>query len=233
MNEAKISSNHNPAFLLIDIQNDFVNSGKNIINGKEVSYNQGSLGVHEGHAIVPEVNRMMNLFSTILASQDWHPKNHGSFASTHNLKPFIDKGPLTGCPDLWPDHCIQETDGAAFLDGLEIEKVERIFKKGLKKEIDSYSAFFDVNGNNPSGLDAYLKSQGKDSVVIAGIATDYCVKFSALDAKALGYDVIVLIDLCRGVSQETTEKAIEEMKAKDIKVITSEEYKHLLLGSLK
>jgi nicotinamidase/pyrazinamidase len=165
----------------------------------------------------------------MVASQDWHPKDHGSFASTHKLQPFVDKGPLPGCPQLWPDHCVQGTFGAELAQGFNIEKIQYVVQKGLDPLVDSYSAFFDNNGLNPSPLHAHLQSQGITNLVLSGIATDYCVKFTALDAKNLGYDVTVLIDLCRGVDPETTKEAIQEMKDKGIRVMTTQEYEESLI----
>lgn len=213
------------AFCIIDVQNDFLKEGKATVNGVTYTYSEGSLGVKDGCEIISKINAFMeaNPKFYVAASQDFHPQSHGSFASTHNVEPFT-MGELNGGSQMfWPDHCVQGTFGAEFAPGLAMEKVKHIVQKGLDPKIDSYSAFFDNGGNNPSDLHAHLQKENVKEVVLAGIATDYCVKFTALDAKALGYGVTVLIDLCRGVNEDLT-AAIEEMKSKGIKVMTVQEY---------
>lgn len=200
------------ALLLVDIQNDFMPNG--------------ALAVKDGRQILPVVNALLELpFDVIAASKDWHPPDHGSFAVNHRKQPgeHIALGGLYQI--LWPVHCVQGTKGAEFSDGLNSGKVEKIFYKGTDKNIDSYSTFFDNGHRKSTGLDDYLREKGVDTIYIAGLVTDYCVKYSALDAIHLGYHVHVISDACRAVNLKKgdEEKAYEVMRKAGAKIITSKE----------
>ncbi|HKP71613.1 MAG TPA: isochorismatase family protein [Pyrinomonadaceae bacterium] len=181
------------ALLLIDIQNDFCPGG--------------SLAVKEGDRIVPVVNELQKRFELVVATKDWHPAGHSSFAS------------------LWPPHCVQGTAGAEFVAGLDTSRVARVFLKGTDLEVDSYSGFFDNEHLRATGLGDYLNERGVTGVTIVGLATDYCVKFTALDALALGFKTTVVVDACRGVEVQEgdTRRALEEMAAKGATLAESRE----------
>jgi len=165
----------------------------------------GSLAVKEGDRVVPVVNELQKHFELIVATKDWHPAGHSSFVS------------------IWPPHCVQETEGAEFVAGLDTSRVARVFLKGTDMEIDSYSGFFDNEHRRATGLGDYLKERGVTDVFIAGLATDYCVKFSALDARMLGFNTTVVADACRGVEvhEGDTARAIEEMAAAGVRITES------------
>ena len=186
------------ALLIVDVQNDFCPGG--------------ALGVEHGDAIVNGINRVAAKFDIVVTTQDWHPRNHGSFASNHpGAKPF-DMGTLSGRNQvLWPDHCVQNSQGADFHPGLQVNG--RNFVKGTNPEADSYSGFFDDDGAS-TGLDEYLKSKNVTEVYICGLATDYCVKFTGLDALRQGYETVVLGDLCKGVNMAPadSDKALNELQ---------------------
>ncbi|HJR08232.1 MAG TPA: nicotinamidase [Pyrinomonadaceae bacterium] len=167
----------------------------------------GSLAVKDGDRIVPIVNELQKRFELIVATKDWHPAGHSSFVS------------------LWPPHCVQETAGAEFVEGLDTSRIARVFLKGTDLEIDSYSGFFDNEHLRATGLGDYLKERGVEDVTIAGLATDYCVKFTALDSVALGFRTSVVVDACRGVevSEGDTARAIEEMRAAGVHITESRE----------
>ena len=189
------------ALILIDIQNDFVPGG--------------ALAVTDGDKVVPVANALMDKYDLVIASQDWHPAGHKSFASQHECNKIGDIIELDGLQQiLWPDHCVQETSGAEFAAGLDVDKIDKIIYKGTDVNIDSYSCFFDNARRKSTGLDNYLKAQDVDEVCIVGLATDYCVKFSALDAVSLGYQTTVVLDGCRGVELNAgdCEKAVKEME---------------------
>lgn len=199
------------ALIIVDPQNDFCPGG--------------ALPVKEGDQIVPVVNRLQPEFDLVIATQDWHPKNHKSFAGNHQKK-VGEMIELHGLDQiLWPDHCVQGTWGAEFVAGLKTERIERIFQKGTDPEIDSYSGFFDNGHQKPTGLGDYLKARGVTDVYLAGLATDYCVKFTALDAVALGFRAHVISDACRGVDlkEGDVEKAVAEMRAGGVAVLTSQD----------
>lgn len=199
------------ALLVIDVQNDFCPGG--------------ALEVRKGDEIVPGINKIMSKFDLVVASQDWHPADHGSFASKHSRNPgeVIELCGLSQI--LWPDHCVENTVGAEFHRDLQTEAFDAVFTKGGNPQIDSYSAFYDNGHLQKTGLDDYLKSKGVEAVYICGLATDFCVKYSALDAVALGYATFLLDDLCRGVDINAGDifKAKQEMKQKGVGVINSEE----------
>jgi nicotinamidase/pyrazinamidase len=165
----------------------------------------GSLAVADGDRIVPVVNELQERFALVVATKDWHPPGHTSFVS------------------LWPPHCVQETAGAEFVAGLDTSRLARVFLKGTDMEVDSYSGFYDNEHRRATGLGDYLKARGVTQVVIAGLATDYCVKFTALDAVMLGFDTTVVADACRGVEVQEgdTARALEEMAAAGIHITES------------
>ncbi|MDF1721436.1 MAG: bifunctional nicotinamidase/pyrazinamidase [Minwuia sp.] len=175
--------------LLIDIQNDFCPGG--------------ALAVADGDAVVPLANRLSDRFSHVALTQDWHPAGHASFASSHpGAEPFSTIPASHGPQTLWPDHCVQGTVGAAFHAGLNIDRAEIITRKGCRPTLDSYSAFFENDGATPTGLAGYVRDRGLGHVVMAGLATDFCVAWSALDARRLGLDVSVMLPACRAIDQD-------------------------------
>lgn len=202
------------ALLIVDIQNDFLPGG--------------ALGVKGGDKVIPLINDLAEHdFDLVIASKDWHPKNHGSFAKSHGKRPG-EHVVLKGLDQiLWPDHCVQGTHGAEFSSSLHQAKIDRVFFKGTQWDLDSYSAFFDNGHLNATGLGDYLKKKGVTDLYIAGLTTDYCVKFSTLDAIDLGFKTYVVLDACKPVNLDPGDeaRAIEEMKAKGA-VITS--YKEVL-----
>ena len=199
------------ALVLVDLQNDFIPGG--------------SLAVREGDAVIPVANNVQKKkWDLIVATQDWHPKDHGSFASNHRGKHPGDVIELGGLPQvLWPDHCVQGSRGAEFHPVLDRSRVTRVFRKGTDKEIDSYSTFFDNAHRKSTGLGEWLKEQKITDVYLLGLATDYCVKYSALDAVHLGFKTHVVIDGCRGVELNPgdTKSAIDEMQKAGVEIITS------------
>lgn len=187
--------------ILIDIQNDFLPGG--------------ALAVPAGDEVVPFANKSMASYDLVLATQDWHPADHKSFASQHDGKNVGDVIVLDGFNQiLWPDHCVQNTPGAELAQSLNNEKIERVFQKGTDTMIDSYSGFYDNGWRKATGLSDYLKERQVNNITVMGLATDYCVKFTALDAVKLGFKVTLLLKGCRGVELNPGDckKAIEEMK---------------------
>lgn len=198
------------ALIVVDMQKDFMPNGP--------------LPTKDADKIIPIINQLMEKFSLVIATKDWHPKDHIGFARNHPGKKEGDRiGVNGGLQILWPVHCVQETSGAEFADGLNQEKIEQVFFKGVDPQIDSYSAFFDNAHKRKTGLDAFLKKKGVKSVVLVGVATDYCVLFSALDAKELGYDVSVVADACKAINlnPDDEEKAHALMKQMGIHVVKS------------
>jgi nicotinamidase/pyrazinamidase len=165
----------------------------------------GSLAVKEGDAVVPVVNELQKHFALVVATKDWHPVGHSSFET------------------LWPPHCVQETAGAEFVAELETSRIARTFLKGTDMEIDSYSGFFDNEHKRATGLGDYLQERGVTGVTVVGLATDYCVKFTALDAISLGFNTTLIADACRGVevNEGDTARAIAEMSAAGVNIIES------------
>jgi len=189
------------ALIITDIQNDFLPGG--------------ALAIADGDAIIPVVNRLQPSFSTIVATQDWHPANHQSFAANHPGKKVFEQIQLNGLPQtLWPVHCVQNTRGAEFAGDLKKGRIEKVFQKGVDPEIDSYSGFFDNGHRRATGLGAWLKGKGITDIYICGLATDYCVKFSALDAIGVGFKVHLFTDACRGVNLNADDvpTAMQEMR---------------------
>ncbi|MEY4872021.1 MAG: hypothetical protein RLZZ563_1351 [Pseudomonadota bacterium] len=174
------------ALIVIDIQNDFCPGG--------------ALAVAGGDAIIPRANALMHEFPIVVLTQDWHPPNHSSFASNHQGKnPFETVVMPYGDQTLWPDHCIWGTDGARFHKDLHTDPADLIIRKGFRPEIDSYSSFFENDRRTPTGLDGYLRSRGVTAVTFVGLATDYCVAYSALDAAQLGFKATVLMGACAAI----------------------------------
>ena len=200
------------ALILVDIQNDFVPGG--------------ALAAREGDAVVPIANRLQDAFELVVASRDWHPRDHGSFAANHPGKNVGDVINLNGLPQiLWPVHCVQETSGAEFVPGLKTDRIARVFFKGIDRGIDSYSAMFDNAHRRSTGMSEYLREQGVRDVYLCGIATDYCVKFTALDARQLGFTVHVIEDGCRGVNLRPgdSDSAVADMRAAGVDVVRSDD----------
>ena len=195
------------ALVIVDIQNDFLPGG--------------ALAVPDGDAVIPIVNRVQTLFPTVVATQDWHPRNHGSFAANHpGRKPF-EQILLNGLPQtLWPMHCVQGTAGAELAEALNKERIAKVFQKGTDPGIDSYSGIFDNGHRKSTGLGEWLKEKGIDEVFICGLATDYCVRFSALDARQMGFKTCVVADACRGVNlrPDDVENAMSEMRAAGVSI---------------
>lgn len=186
--------------LIVDVQNDFCPGG--------------ALAVENGSDVVPVINRLAENFRHSIMTQDWHTEGHLSFASSHPGKKPFDMIELPyGTQVLWPDHCVQGSEGAEFHKDLRVTNCELIIRKGFHKEIDSYSAFYENDHKTPTGLTGYLKERGASRLFIAGLATDFCVKFSTLDARRLGFDVFVIEDACRGIDmQGSLAKAWDEME---------------------
>lgn len=175
----------NEAILVIDVQNDFCPGG--------------ALAVAGGDEIVAPINALVPEFAVRVFTQDWHPRDHLSFASQHGAEPMTTTEMPYGTQVLWPDHCIIGSDGAAFHPDLKTDSADLIIRKGFRREIDSYSAFFENDRTTPTGLEGYLKSRGVDAVTLVGLATDFCVNYSAADAAKLGFSVTVIESLCRAI----------------------------------
>ncbi|OQY26703.1 MAG: nicotinamidase [Candidatus Cloacimonetes bacterium 4572_55] len=199
------------ALLIVDIQNDFCPGG--------------ALAVNEGDQIVPFVNCLQPHFGLVVATQDWHPRDHESFAVCHNRDPgeTINLHGLSQI--LWPIHCVQESVGADFHPDLDQSKIDSVFRKGTNKQIDSYSGFFDNGQRKSTGLGDYLKKRYVTGVYVVGLATDYCVKFTALDARRLGFRTFLIADAIRGVNLQPGDSnaAIVEMAQAGVTVIQSRE----------
>jgi nicotinamidase/pyrazinamidase len=196
------------ALLLIDIQNDFLPGG--------------SLAVPGGDGIIPVVNAIQEKFELVVATQDWHPPTHKSFASNHPAKAVFDQILLGGLPQvLWPDHCVQGTTGAELSAAVDWKKTEAIFRKGTNPAIDSYSGFYDNGHLKATGLRAYLKGRGVTEVFLAGLAADYCVYFTGKDALAEGFAVSLIEDATRAISLEGFENAKSDLLQKGGQVIQS------------
>ena len=183
---AKIEIGEGDVLLVVDIQNDFCPGGR--------------LAVPEGHHVVPHINRVARRFQHVVLTQDWHPAGHLSFASSHpDRKPFESIEVAYGPQILWPDHCVQGTPGAQFRDDLDIPHAELVLRKGFRPTIDSYSAFYENDRATPTGLSGYLRERGLTRVFLAGLALDFCVRYSAEDAHREGLAAVVIADACRGI----------------------------------
>jgi nicotinamidase/pyrazinamidase len=195
---ARIRPGEHDALLVVDVQNDFCPGG--------------ALAVPRGDEVVPLVNRLSRRFVHVILTQDWHPAGHQSFASSHpGRKPFDVIEVSYGPQILWPDHCIQGSDGAAFRANLDIPHAELIIRKGYRPRIDSYSALFENDHNTPTGLAGYLRERGLRRLFITGLALDFCVRYSAEDATAAGFEVVVVEDACRGIDVDGSVDATRRM----------------------
>lgn len=202
------------ALLLIDIQNDFLPGG--------------ALAVAHGDEVVPVANRLSasDRFARVVLTQDWHPADHQSFAAQHTGRSPGEVVDLHGLAQvLWPVHCVQHTAGADFAPGLDLARVAHIAKKGMDPAVDSYSGFFDNGRRHATGLEAYLRGQGITKVTVMGLATDYCVKWTALDAASLGFDTEVVVDGCRGVGLAPGDipAALEALRDAGVTLVTSQD----------
>lgn len=200
------------AFVAVDVQNDFCPGG--------------ALAVPEGDRVVPLVNALAARFPAAVATQDWHPAGHVSFASSHpGRKPYDSADQDGRALTLWPDHCVAGTSGAAFHPDLDQRPYRLIVRKGFRKNLDSYSAFFENDGTTPTGLEGWLKGLGLTGVVLAGLALDYCVYYSALDAVRLGFRTAVVLDATRAVDAPpgNAERALAELRARGVLIVGSEE----------
>jgi nicotinamidase/pyrazinamidase len=197
------------ALLVIDVQNCFLPGG--------------SLAVKEGEQVVAVINEIAKGFANVVMTQDWHTPGHVSFASTHSgKKPFETVDLAYGKQVLWPDHCVQGTEGAALSRDLSIPQAELIIRKGFHKDVDSYSAFTEADGKTTTGLAAYLKARNIERVFVAGLATDFCVAWTALDARKATFDTYVVEDACRGIdTQGSLAKAWDDMTKAGVKRIQS------------
>lgn len=196
------------ALIIVDLQNDFMPGG--------------ALAVTEGDLVVPATNALQTRFELVVATQDWHPADHGSFAANHEEKrpgDVIDLGGLEQI--LWPTHCVQNTDGAGFHKNFDMARVDRVFQKGTDPAIDSYSGIYDNGRRKATGLGEFLKEKGVAEAYVCGLATDYCVKFTALDAITLGLRVFVVEDACRGVNLQPgdVDRALDEMRDAGVRVV--------------
>jgi nicotinamidase/pyrazinamidase len=183
---AAVSLTAHDVLVAVDVQNDFCPGGR--------------LAVPGGDEIVPAINRLAEKFPHVVLTQDWHPPGHLSFASSHpGRKPFETIAAPYGPQELWPDHCVQNTPGAEFRRDLVAPRAELVLRKGYRREIDSYSAFYENDHTTPTGLAGYLKERGLTRVFLAGLAFDFCVRFSAEDAHRCGFAAVVIADACRGI----------------------------------
>jgi nicotinamidase/pyrazinamidase len=201
------------ALIVVDLQNDFVDGG--------------ALAVPGGIEVVDVANRLIPAFRLVIATQDWHPADHLSFASQHPGLKIGTVFDLDGLSQVaWPDHCVQGTPGAAFVESLNCDGIHHVVRKGTDRVIDSYSGFFDNGHRRSTGLSEYLREQKIEQVAILGLATDYCVRFTALDAVKQGFRTMLIEDGCRGVELHPGDiaRAMTEMKRAGVELVQSEEY---------
>ena len=198
--------------MVVDVQNDFMPGG--------------ALAVPRGNEVVPLINRMASRFQHVILTQDWHPRGHASFASSHQgKKPFETIELSYGGQVLWPDHCVQGTDGAALHPDLVLPHAELVIRKGYHREIDSYSAFVEADRKTNTGLAGYLKERGLKKIYACGLATDFCVAWTALDARAAGFEVVLIDDACRAIDREgSLAKALLDMSGAGVKQMRSIEF---------
>lgn len=195
------------SLIIVDVQNDFLPGG--------------ALPVTHGEEVIPVINALQECFTCVIATKDWHPKGHTSFASTYQKK-YYETLVIEGKEHmLWPDHCLQGSFGAEFAPGLDVAHIRKVFYKGADPLVDSYSAFYDNGHVQSTGLGEYLLSNKIDELYIVGLATDYCVKYSVLDARRLGFKVTVIKDGCRGIDPKGVEEAFKEMEEVGAEMITS------------
>ncbi len=198
------------ALLIVDVQNDFCPGG--------------ALPVSNGDEVVPIINRIINSFDVVVATQDWHPQDHISFASNHSGKNPFDQIDIKGTMlTLWPDHCVAGSPGADFHPSLNTMHIQSIIRKGISSGMDSYSAFLENDRITPTGLEGYLKNLGINTIYLCGLATDYCVFFSAIDGLSLGFITKVILDACRGIDipPGSMQQKIDEMIRKGIEPVES------------
>jgi nicotinamidase/pyrazinamidase len=194
------------ALIVIDVQNDFCPGG--------------ALAVADGDAIIPGINAMMDAFPVCVLTQDWHPADHASFAANHaGAAPYAMVEMPYGPQVLWPTHCVIGSDGAAFHKGLRTDPAQLVVRKGFRAAVDSYSAFFENDRSTPTGLEGYLRNLGVTGLTMAGLATDFCVAYSALDARKLGFEVTVNLAACRGIDLNgSLAEALAKMQAAGVRV---------------
>lgn len=206
---ASLAPTDETALLIVDVQRDFCPGG--------------ALAVADGDAVVPVINRLSPLFRTVILTQDWHPPGHASFASSRDgATPFATVEMPYGPQVLWPDHCVQNTPGAAFHPDLETARAQMVIRKGVHPAIDSYSAFFENDQTTPTGLAGALADLGIRHVVMAGLATDFCVQWSAVDGRRLGLKVTVIEDACRAIDLNgSLDAARHDMHAAGVTITTS------------
>ncbi|MEX0600441.1 MAG: bifunctional nicotinamidase/pyrazinamidase [Rhodothermales bacterium] len=199
------------ALLVVDVQYDFLPGG--------------CLAVPEADEIIPVVNDLIDHFEHVVFTQDWHPAGHDSFASSHEgHDPFDVIEVDYGNQILWPDHCVQGTRGAELHDDLDVDRAELIIRKGFRRDIDSYSAFFENDGTTPTGLTGYLRERGIDTLYVVGLALDFCVHWSAVDGSEQGFDVMVVEDGSRPIDTEgSLDEAMGNMESAGVKLVTAEE----------
>lgn len=196
--------------LVIDVQNDFCPGG--------------ALAVPDGDQVIGPIHRIVPAFEHIVLTQDWHPPGHHSFACVHGKRPFESIEVAHGPQTLWPDHCVQGTWGAEFHPALRLPQAELILRKGFRPHIDSYSAFFENDHTSATGLGGYLKERGLSRVFLSGLAYDFCVGYSALDARRLGFEAFVVGDVCRAIDLDgSVAKIEEEFVESGVRVIVSSE----------
>ena len=207
---ATIRTKATDALLVIDLQADFMPGG--------------ALAVGDGDAVVPIANALMRRFDHVVVTQDWHPPGHASFASTHAAPPFSTKRLAYGDQTLWPDHCVQGAPGAALHPALDTDRAFLILRKGMEPGVDSYSAFVEADGRTTTGLAALLSARRVKRVFCCGLATDFCVAYSALDARAAGFDVFVVEDACRAIDADgSLDAAWARMNAAEVWRVQSRE----------
>jgi len=197
------------ALIIVDMQNDFMP--------------WGSLPVFDGDSIIRTINSLMPHFEHVFATQDWHPKDHISFANNHGKEPGETIQVKGQDQALWPVHAVQDSSGAELVGSLHREKIERVFYKGTDSEMDSYSTFFDNAKQKSTGLSDYLQDQGIDELYFTGVATEYCVLYSVIDALEIGYKTYVIKDAVKGIDSEGEKHAFHQMKKKGVTILTSEE----------
>jgi nicotinamidase/pyrazinamidase len=197
--------------IVVDVQNDFCPGG--------------ALAVPKGDEVVPVVNRLAQKFENVVLTQDWHPAGHRSFASAHpGKKPFETVKLPYGEQVLWPDHCVQGTRGAELRSDLSAGRAQVVIRKGWRKEVDSYSGFIEADGKARTGLEGYLRERGIARVLVCGLATDFCVAWTALDARKLGFDAVLLEDACRAIdTQGSLAAAWDKMRMAGVERMVSDE----------
>jgi nicotinamidase/pyrazinamidase len=207
--QSKIKPGADAALIVVDVQNCFLPGG--------------SLAVNKGDEVIPVINRIAKAFQNVVLTQDWHTPGHISFASSHaGKKPFESVKLPYGNQVLWPDHCVQGTEGAAISKGIDIPHAQLVIRKGFNPKVDSYSAFIEADGKLKTGLDGYLKGRGIKSVFVTGLATDFCVAWTAADARKLGLEAYVVEDACRGIdTQGSLAAAWKNMEKAGVKRIQS------------